>query len=112
MSALDFAISKKPIKRAIIDHATSGNNTVVSAVTNRIIRVLDVVLVASGAVNVRFESGADGTALTGVMNLAANGGFASGFNPVGHFETAASALLNLELSGATSVDGWLVYQEV
>jgi hypothetical protein len=109
---LNYSIADVPIKRAIIDHATSGDNEVVAAVAGKKIRVLDVVLVASAAVNVRFESGASGTALTGVMNLAANGGFAPGFNPVGHFQTAASAALNLELSGAQSVDGWIVYQEV
>lgn len=99
-------------KFAIIDHATSGDNTIVAAVTSKKIRVLNVVLVASAAVNVRFESGAGGTALTGVINLAANGGFAPGYCPAGHFETAAGALLNLELSGAVSVDGWIVYVEV
>ena len=33
-------------------------------------------------------------------------------SPVGHFETASNTLLNLELSGAVSVDGSLVYVEV
>lgn len=104
--------SSKPIRRAVIDVATSGDNTIVAAIASTKIRVLAVVLVAAGAVTVRFESGAGGTALTGQMSLAANGGFASGFNPVGHFETAAGSLLNLELSGAVSVDGWIVYQEI
>ena len=65
--------------------------------------------VATGTVNVRFESGASGTALTGVINLVANTGFSAGASPWGHFETAGGQLLNLELSGATSVDGWLTY---
>jgi hypothetical protein len=34
------------------------------------------------------------------------------YNPLGWFETAAGALLNLELGGNVSVDGALVYQEV
>jgi hypothetical protein len=33
------------------------------------------------------------------------------FNPVGWFETSAATLLNLELGGAQSVDGVLVYIE-
>lgn len=104
--------TSKPIRRVAIDHATSGDNTLVAAVSNTKIRVLAVCLIAAGAVTARFESGAAGTALTGQMNIAANGGFVLPFNPVGWFETAASDLLNLELSGAVSVDGVLVYQEI
>ena len=100
------------IKYAIIDKAGSGDNTLVSAVTGKKIRVLSYALVAAGAVTVRFESGASGTALTGQMTLAANGGISCAFNPGGWFETAADALLNLELGGAVSVDGHLSYIEV
>ena len=99
-------------KFAIIDAASSGDNTLVAAVSSKKIRVLSLFLVASAAVTVRVESGAGGTALTGQMQLAANGGFVLPFNPVGWFETAATTLLNLELSGAISVDGSLVYVEV
>lgn len=99
-------------KFAVIDAAASGDNTILAAVTSKKIRVLSLFLVAAGAVNVRFESGASGTALTGQMNLAANGGFVLPFNPVGWFETAAGVLLNLELSGAVSVDGSFCYVEV
>jgi hypothetical protein len=99
-------------KFVIIDAASSGNNTILAAVASKKIRVLSCFMVAAGAVTVRFESGADGTALSGQMNLAANGGFVLPFNPTGWFETASNTLLNLELSGATSVDGSLVYVEV
>lgn len=99
-------------KFAAIDAATSGDNTLVAAVASKKIRVLSLFLVAAGAVNARLESGAGGTALTGQMNLAANGGFVLPFNPVGWFETASNTLLNLELSAAVSVDGSLTYVEV
>lgn len=95
---------------AVIDHASIGNNTLVAAVAGKKIRVLGFFLVAAGAVNARFESDADGTALTGVMTLAAaSDGVSSGFNPIGWFETVAGELLNLELSAAVSVDGVLAY---
>lgn len=96
-----------------VDVATSGDNTLVAAqgASNKI-RVYACILVAAAAVTVRFESGAGGTALTGQMQLAANSGFVLPFNPLGWFETAANALLNLELSGAISVDGSLVYSVV
>lgn len=95
---------------AVIDDAGSGDNTLIAAAGANIkIRVLAYVLVASAAVDARFESGAAGTALTGAMELAAATGVSAGFNPAGHFETAANALLNLELSGAVSVDGHITY---
>lgn len=106
------AESNAPLKYAIIDNATSGDNTLVAAVTGKKIRVISGVLVSSGTVNVRFESGAGGTALSGVINLVANTGFIIPYNPDGNFETAASTLLNLELSGAVSVDGWITYKEI
>src|SRR5687768_18608148 len=62
-------------KYAIIDVASSGNNTIVAAVPGKQIRVTSVTIIASAAVTIRFESAADGTALTGQMQLAANGGF-------------------------------------
>ena len=98
-------------KFAVIDHAVSGDNTIIAAVTNKKIRVIALFLVAAAAVTVRFESGAGGTALTGQMQLAANGGMVLPLNEAGWFQTAASALLNMELSGATSVDGGIVYVE-
>lgn len=99
-------------KFAVIDAATSGDNTLVAAVTGKKVRVVAAFLVAAGAVNVRFESGAGGTALTGQMNLIANTGFVLPYNPAGWFETGSNTLLNLELSAAISVDGALVYIEV
>lgn len=99
-------------KFAVIDNATAGDNTIVAAVTSKKIRVHQLALIASAAVTMRFESGASGTALTGQMQLAANGGFVLPYSPIGWFETASNTLLNLELSGATSVDGVLGYTEV
>lgn len=99
-------------KYAIIDVASSGDNTLVNSVVGAKIRVLACFLLAENTVSVRFESGASGTALTGQMALTQNSGFALPFNPVGWFETAVNTLLNLELSAAMSVDGCLVYVEV
>ena len=98
---------------AVIAAATMGDNTLVAAVTGKRIRVLAAVLVASGGENTaRFESGAGGTALTGPMDLGADGQLVLPLNGFGWFQTAAGALLNLELSAATSVAGVLVYEEV
>jgi len=97
---------------AVIDHASSGNNTVVAAVTGKKIVVTSFCLVSAGTVTARFESAADGTALTGQMTMAVNTSVAAPYNEAGHFWTVAGELLNLELSGAVSVDGWLTYRLV
>lgn len=99
-------------KFAIIDAATSGDNTLVAAVTGKKIRVLSLMMIASGVVSARFESGAGGTALSGQMQLIAQAGFTLPQSSTGWFETAVGALLNLELSAAISVDGLLTYIEV
>jgi len=112
MPSLEHAISMAPVKFAPIDHATSGNNSIVAASAGKKIRVLCFGFVSAGTVTARFESAADGTALTGQMTMAVNTGFSSPFSPVGLFETVAGDALNLELSAGVSVDGFLVYQLV
>lgn len=97
------------VQSAAIDAASSGDNTIIAAVSGRKICVLGVAVVASAAVTVRFEDGAGGSALTGQMQLGANGGFVLPQAMDCWFETSAGALLNLELSGATSVDGVINY---
>lgn len=98
--------------RAAINVAGSGNNTLVAAVAGRKVRVLAVALVPAAAVTARFESAANGSALSGQMPLAANADLVLPYNPAGWFETVTAELLNLELSGAVAVDGVLVYQTV
>lgn len=101
------------VQRAAVVAAAAGDNTLVAAVAGKKIRLHSLVLVASGgANNARLESGAGGTALTGVMNIAANGQLTLAYNPAGWVETVAAALLNLELSAATAVGGVLTYSLV
>ena len=94
-----------------INAASSGDNTLLAAAgASNKIRVLALNIVVGDAVNVRLESGAGGTAMTGIYEFNGKGdGIVLPFSPVGWFETAANTLLNLELSGAVSVDGSFVY---
>ena len=96
-------------KYAVISGASSGDNTVVAAVAGKKIRVLQYTVVTVTAVTVRFESGASGVALTGVMSFGATGGTASPYVPLGLFETTEGMLLNLELGGAVQTSGHLTY---
>jgi len=96
-------------KYAVIN-AASGDNEIVALVASRKIRVLAVTLISAGTSDCRFESNAAGTALTGVMKLTAQVGFAAAFNPAGHFESAAGQSISLECTG--DIDGFLTYIEV
>lgn len=102
------------LKFAKIDAEGSGDNTLVAAVAGRKIRVHSLFLINghTATQGVTFESGTSSGELTGSMVLAANGGIVLGFNEAGWFETTAGALLNMILSGATTVDGALSYTEV
>lgn len=95
--------------RAVISGNTNGDNTVVAAVTGKKIAAYALVLTAAAAVNVRFESGAGGTALTGVMTLAQGVPLVLPLGPAAWFETAAGALLNMELSAGVQVSGAVLY---
>lgn len=106
-------------KFAIISCST-GDNTIVAAVASKKIRVLLFVVVGeTGDGTFRFEDGAGGTALTGLMPLndhsadgAASGGEqVSPFCPLGLFETSVNTLLNIEANTVTPM-GYVAYVEV
>lgn len=99
------------VQRAIISAAVLGDNTLVAAAgAAKAIRVVAAVFVASGGANtLRLESDAGGTALTGVMDLAADGQLVWPYNPAGWVQTADNELLNLELAAGTAVEGVLNY---
>ena len=108
-----FVESQGPIKFASFAASSSGNNSVISAVTSKQIRVLSYVVVATSAVTLKFCSGTSGpTDLTGAMPLGANGGVSAAFSPAGWFETASGAALSVTLGGAVAVAGHITYQEV
>jgi len=68
-------------------------------------------LTVAADTTVKFQSGAS-TDLTGAMTIKAGGGFTSGYDPTGHFETISGEKLNLVLGTATQVSGWIKYIEV
>ena len=99
-------------KFAKIDVSSSGNNTIVSAVTSYKIRVVAYNFIAAGSVNPKWQDGASGTDLTGPKYCVVNTGICAPFNPVGWFETSGGTLLNLNLSANVAVGGEVVYVEV
>jgi hypothetical protein len=98
-------------KFAAIAASSSGDNTVVAAVTSKKIRVLRWDLTGNGNVNAKWKSGAS-TDKTGLYYLTQYAGCGGSYCPVGLFETAAGEALVLNLSGAVAVGGVLTYLEV
>lgn len=96
-------------KHAYANPASSGSNTVVSAVTGQKIKVIGAFVVAAAVNTVKFMSAS--TDLTGGMALAANGGFTLPISDKGipYFETAAGEALNINLSASTAVAVTIVY---
>ncbi len=101
---------------AAIAASAAGANTIVAGITGRRIRVLGFLLSFSGSVNAKWN---DGTSdMTGLYYGAANVQVESpplpNINPTicGHFICAAGGNLILNLSGATAVGGYVVYDFV
>jgi hypothetical protein len=100
------------VKYAAIDASSSGDNEIVAAVTGVKIRVVSMLIMSGGDVNATFQSGAGGSGLSGALPLTTNSGASCNHNPVGWFETNESESLNLSLSGAIQVSGFLAYREI
>lgn len=94
------------VTRIPVDTATSGDHTLLAAQgAGKVIRVISFWLVVAGSVTVTFASGAGVTTkLAGAMTLSA--GIEKTRDPDGVMnDTAANALLNLNLSAAVQVSG-------
>ncbi len=97
---------------AVINDSTSGNNTIVAASAGKKIAVWAILIVSDGTTDVRFEDGADGSGgtFTGQIPLQAREGYsisAGGLAPL--WVGTSNTLLNLELTAAVNVHGFVSY---
>ena len=96
--------------RRAIAVSSSGANELVAAATGKVHRVFGFALTTAGSVTAKFQSAS--TDLSGPMSLpvvATPGGLN---DAVPLFVTVAGEALNLYLSGATAVNGYLLYDSV
>lgn len=103
------------VKRAFLAQGSTGDRDLVAAVTGKKIRVLALVANGVGAAAFRLESGAAGTALSGVLSVSLANGigtFVLPYNEQGWFETAAGAALSVEHTGAGTLAFNALYIEV
>lgn len=112
-----FAVQNTPqngltLKRVAIAASSSGDNTLISAVTSKKITVFAFELSFSGTVNAKFTDGASGTNLGGLYYGVANSGAANAVTPpFWLFQGSINTALVLNLSGGTAVGGAISYWE-
>jgi len=99
-------------KFAVISASSSGDTSVIAAVTSKKIRVIRYSLSANGNVSAYFRSGAGGTAISGVKYMTQYGGAGGTYCPQGIFETGSNTALVINLNGAIAVSGEITYLEV
>lgn len=101
------------IKHVRVNATADGNNTVISAVTGKKIRILSYVITATAAGTVSFT---DGTNTYAAFSLAANGGvsYAGGSAPgaAPAFEVAVSSNFVINTQTSQDVLGHITYSEV
>jgi hypothetical protein len=104
------ALALSEVQYAPVSAAALGSNTLVAAVPGGRIRVVHLVLVASGGANtVQLYSGAGDISITGAMDIGDNRQLVQSYNPAGWCETGVSDLLDLTLSDARLVAGLVGY---
>jgi len=94
---------------APINASTSGDTTIVPAVSGKRILVVAYALVASSQVGVKFRS--NNTDITGLMKLVEGGGIAHAYE-WGLFRTGVGEALRINLNANVQVGGYVVYREV
>ena len=98
-----------------IAHNTSGNNSIVAARAGSKIRVIAGNLSGAGTVLARFEDAADSSTYLASYNFLDGQNTVSPYIPNdegGCFETSAGNALNLELSAAVFVYGFIRWEYV
>jgi hypothetical protein len=100
----------RTLKFAVINTAASGDTQIAAAGGASLKhKVYAYFINAAGAVNVAFRSAT--TSISGLHRLTAagDGVVAPGQAQSHYFETAANTILNVNLSAAVQVDGWIAY---
>lgn len=97
---------------AVVNHASSGDNLVIAAVSGSVIKVWDIAITAAGAVNVTIKSGAAGAAVavSGAYVLSGAGSSLVLDNTGGpRWVMPPGVAFNVSLSGAVAVTGNVWY---
>jgi len=108
-SAVPLMWGQSEVQYAAVDASSAGANVLVDAVPARKIRVLSLVLVASGGTNTVQLAGPASNPLLGAVDLASDGQFVLPYNPAGWGETLPGEAVLVVLSDARTVAGVVDY---
>ncbi len=97
---------------SVISASSSGNNTIVSAVSGKKIRVTSWNFMANGTVNAKFTDGAGGSDLTGLYYMIVNTGISVPYHPEGYFTGSTNTALVINLSASIAIGGVITYSSV
>jgi len=101
------------LTRVPVSVSAAGDNVLVAGAPGQQIAVFEFVFIAASGVTATLKSGTGGTAqaLTGPLPLGGTStpGLGGNYNPAAHFTTNQGEALNLNLSSAVAVTGWLIY---
>lgn len=102
---------KEILSEAAINFAAGGDNTIIAGVTSQGIYVYKYFLVVSAAVTLQFWDGpsASGTALTGVISLAANEAMVFTFDTRPWYSVTLGNNFVIAASNNTQVSGRVYY---
>ena len=98
-----------PLFAPIVASASGATTIVTNAFPLRKLRVIAANVIASNAVNVKWQTSTGPVDLTGLAYLTTNGGYILPYNAIGWFETLPGDNLLINLSGAIPVGGHITY---
>jgi hypothetical protein len=101
-------IESKSFLTLPINISSSGNNTVIPALTGAGFKIWKMWLVANGAVTVTYQDGAS-TAISGPVALVSGGSQSFSYEGTAHFNTSIGNAFVINLSGAVQVSGTVYY---
>lgn len=97
------------VKSAAINTAGAGQDNLIAASAGKVVTVYAIVLVAAGAVTVKFQDA--GTDLTGAMSLITGIPLVLPYSGQPWFQGSPGNAFNINLGGAVQVSGWLLYTQ-
>lgn len=100
----------KQLNTAAITAASSGDNTIIAAVTGRAINVWKMWFTTAAAVNVVFKAGS--TALSGTEVFGGNGSNFFPYDGSPYFYIPPNTAFVINLSGAVALGGMIYYELV
>ncbi len=107
--SVNAAMGLTQLSVPIVASASGVTNLIAAPGAGKTIIVTGFGLMSNGTVNVKFQSHVTPTDLTGLFYLVANTGISVAPNPAGIFSCLVGEALDINLTGAVAVGGFLTY---